>query len=279
MFFDGHTNMKQTYKSAEDRYDFQDKYFGRKVKTRDFPDVLASFIDNGSRILVYHIPGMLRKLYRLASIVAQLSRYRFYASSLLLIYDGDEEVQKQFEERTSLQTRGQGEDRKFPISDLPSSWQGPSQAFPAEAVPKSARSRSMDGTQKKEAAKKKRTGQITIRLIDFAHCTTGDDFKFDLDNEDDDDSFDMRPRATFPPIHPNMADTGFLLGLQSLCLALEKIWRDERQRRANDPESEEEQLDQLNVDPSVWDKLLPDGIVEEATSNGWLGRFDLGEGS
>lgn len=137
----------------------------------------------------------------------------------------------------------------------------------------------MDGTQKKEAAKKKRTGQITIRLIDFAHCTTGDDFKFDLDEDDDDDSFDMRPKATFPPIHPNMADTGFLLGLQSLCLALEKIWRDERHRRANDPGSEEEQLDQLNVDPTVWDKLLPDGIVEEASANGWLGRFDMGEGS
>ena len=43
--------------------------------------------------MVYHIPGILQKIYALAEIVNRLVGYRFYGCSMLFIYDGDPEAQ------------------------------------------------------------------------------------------------------------------------------------------------------------------------------------------
>ncbi|WAR53172.1 hypothetical protein PtB15_2B603 [Puccinia triticina] len=53
---------------------------------------------DGERLLVYQIPGILEQLYRLAQIVSKLARYRFYAASLLFIYDGDQATQQAYQE-------------------------------------------------------------------------------------------------------------------------------------------------------------------------------------
>ncbi|KNF05634.1 hypothetical protein PSTG_01441 [Puccinia striiformis f. sp. tritici PST-78] len=167
----------QVYKVSENKYTFQDKYFGRKIKTQEFVKTLTSFFDDGERILVYQIPRMLKKLYRLASIVAKLTRYRFYASSLLFIYDGERGVQSRYERSLNTGEEGEGEGGE---------------------------------------------GEVNIRLIDFAHCTTGDDFLDPIAPSTEDDP--EKPRASFPPSHPNQPDCGFLLGLKSLCAALKEIW-------------------------------------------------------
>ncbi|WAQ87323.1 hypothetical protein PtA15_8A227 [Puccinia triticina] len=161
----------QVYKVSENRYSFQDKYFGRKVATDQFTPTLANFFHDGERLLVYQIPGMLQKLYRLARIVSKLTRYRFYAASLLFIYDGDRAIQQAYQAHL-----GSG-----------------------------------------SSAEECRRGEVNIRLIDFAHCTTGDDFLGpDAPALGADDDEDDRPRASFPPSHPNQPDCGFLLGLKSL---------------------------------------------------------------
>lgn len=94
----------QVYKTPEDRYVFQDKYFGRSVTIDEFADVLGSFLDDGSAVLAYHIPHILSQLYHLASIIYGLNRFRFYAASLLFIYDGDPEVQAAYRKTVLSQT-------------------------------------------------------------------------------------------------------------------------------------------------------------------------------
>ncbi|GAA5888410.1 hypothetical protein JCM5296_000619 [Sporobolomyces johnsonii] len=282
----------QVYKANEDRYVFQDKYFGRKVTIDDFPSVLASFLHDGTRVLAYHIPHILRQLYHLAEIVYGLDRFRFYAASLLFIYDGDPEVQEAYRRSIFASCAEGSNDRgtKTFSSSLPDSsplgsnaMLGRSISMPTKRRP---RARSVDGQDDdeededgfaSEAAtgqqdlsrqsgagdpdpshphhhhhphngraghrrshhrkKHKVSGAVTIRLIDFAHCTTGDDFippseaaSLSPGLEPGEPAPDGRIVARFPPTHPNQPDLGFLLGLRSLCAALKMIWADEWDR-------------------------------------------------
>ncbi|KAL9480957.1 hypothetical protein ACSS6W_005743 [Trichoderma asperelloides] len=82
----------QVWNSKTQTYDFQDKYFGRKVKAgNEFQAALTKFLYNGVDLhsILHHIPIILRKLSQLEQIVSELRGYRFYAASLLMFYDGD----------------------------------------------------------------------------------------------------------------------------------------------------------------------------------------------
>lgn len=241
--------MYQVYKAVDARYVFQDKYFGRKVTISDFPSVLASFLSNGACVLSYHIPLILRQLYRLAGIVHCLDRYRFYAASLLFIYDGDADVQEKYE--TSLQegvTRAGGGLGEETDANDPDRTEGlsletatttatgrrqhlRSTRNPPPSNPSAHRVPSDTSSPSDSSKRKAVPGAVIIRLIDFAHCTTGDDFV--PPNEDYSprqlDLSDTRIMATFPPTHPNQPDLGFLLGLKSLCAALKMIWAEEEE--------------------------------------------------
>ncbi|GAA6015507.1 hypothetical protein JCM11491_004376 [Sporobolomyces phaffii] len=327
----------QVYKTLEDRYVFQDKYFGRQVSIEDFPDVLGSFLDDGESILAYHIPHILGQLYRLASIVCGLNRFRFYAASLLFIYDGDPEVQAAYRKTVLSQTSNPSPVLKAVSSSMPDPSPLRSMALSSslrdstlhrhdedEEKPR-PRARSADANDeydsnedrhgsratvggregardrppleqgKKESSgrhrhhhhhrrsrskKHKVHGEVTIRLIDFAHCTTGDDFvtpeegaTFDL--EPGEFAPDGRVVARFPPTHPNQPDLGFVLGLRSLCVALKKIWTEEwdkgnlpglqRQLRV-DGEGVWSQIWGLDGPGLVCEGLTPETIYELVTA-------------
>lgn len=82
-------------------------------------------------------------------------------------------------------------------------------------------------------------GEVNIRLVDFAHTTTGQDFvPFPPSLREDtsalgkgyDTPFDPSTGLTmarFPPKHPGTPDMGFLFGLKSICQSLRMVWEDE----------------------------------------------------
>ncbi|PVZ97173.1 hypothetical protein BB558_006880 [Smittium angustum] len=78
----------QVYKASKNMYLYQDKYFGRALDSHTFKRTLLEFLDNGVDILVWHIPPLIRKLFLLFKTVFQMHGFRFYGSSLLLVYDG-----------------------------------------------------------------------------------------------------------------------------------------------------------------------------------------------
>ncbi len=65
-----------------------DKYVGRQINVANFKQSLLSFLDNGSHYLIGHIPVILAKLRSLYEAVLTMTTSRFYASSLLILYDG-----------------------------------------------------------------------------------------------------------------------------------------------------------------------------------------------
>ncbi|KAG0183935.1 hypothetical protein DFQ28_000452 [Apophysomyces sp. BC1034] len=89
------TKEKMRSQTLKCKYNFL--YF-TKLK---FPsrDTLVDYLDNGKGCQTHRIPAIIRKLRHLASIVKTMSDCRFYASSLLMIYDGDPGSQREIDLR------------------------------------------------------------------------------------------------------------------------------------------------------------------------------------
>ena len=130
----------QVWNAKKGAYVFEDKYAGRDIEAGpQFQDALKRFLYDGvtSTSVLRHIPAVLSKLEKLERIIRNLPGYRFYASSLLLLYDASIRVEKQdLQVETEVPKEGKGE------------------RTPHQKIPRS---------------------NIDIKLVDFANCVTGED--------------------------------------------------------------------------------------------------------
>ncbi|CUM45065.1 uncharacterized protein AC631_01342 [Debaryomyces fabryi] len=81
----------QVWNLRHESYYIKDKYFGRKVtKGKDFSKVLSKFLYDGRLIysILSKIPKLIVQLQELYEIFKTLVDYRMYGSSILLMYDG-----------------------------------------------------------------------------------------------------------------------------------------------------------------------------------------------
>ena len=81
----------QVWSPQEGDFTFLDKYVGRTVKAgEEFQQALRRFFYDGvsSSSVIPHILVVLEKIATLEGIIRGLPGYRFYASSLLMMYDG-----------------------------------------------------------------------------------------------------------------------------------------------------------------------------------------------
>ncbi len=222
----------QVYDCVRSAFIFQDKYYGRTVLPSEFAGALARFFFDGERVLMHHVPLILQKIYHLARIVWRLRGYRFYASSLLFIYDGDCDTQRRLEEEFDVRCR-QGCGGTVAPSQMIVGSNVPVDVD--EAASYSIGSSPLLGpmgaghstTGSEVARRRRRKGEINIRIIDFAHCTTGHDYDF----EPHVGSATGLPKARFPPKLTDGPDSGYLFGLQNLARSFEEIWQTERERR------------------------------------------------
>ncbi|KAH7102975.1 hypothetical protein BKA62DRAFT_698213 [Auriculariales sp. MPI-PUGE-AT-0066] len=232
----------QVWNNENQTYGTQNKYAGREIRREEFPQALASFLHDGQRLLVHQIPSILQKLYGLARIINRLKGYRFYGCSLLFIYDGDAEVQDAAlqtarESPTSRSKRGESLDRSSADRNH----------APRQAVLRRVHSEDLlVGPVAKRSHRHRKRGEVNIRIVDFAHTTSGRDYLPFPDGGEPEGAATMQfskgytahidPEsgllyARFPPKHPDTPDHGFLFGLKNLARALEKIWDQERLRR------------------------------------------------
>jgi len=80
----------QVWNTSKQAYHFEDKYKGRDLKAGpEFQSALHRFLfdEQNPKTLLNHIPIILQKLTALEVLIKKLPGYRFYASSLLLLYD------------------------------------------------------------------------------------------------------------------------------------------------------------------------------------------------
>lgn len=214
------------------------------MRKDDFPSVLTSFLHDGERLLVWQIPVILRKVYALARIIYRLKGFRFYGCSLLLIYDGDREAQEAF--RTSSMDSPSSRSKRGESLERQMDNRVPGEA--KDSRPGLRRARSEDllvGSVANRSSRRRKRGELQIRLVDFAHTTTGHDWLpspppslADMEEVTSGKGYqaDVDPEtgliyARFPPHYPDEPDRGFLFGLMNLSESLERIWNEERLRR------------------------------------------------
>lgn len=66
----------------------RNKYYGRKLGVDGFREGLYEFLNNGIRLRTDAIVPLIEKLIELKAVLSNLDTFRFYTSSLLLIYEG-----------------------------------------------------------------------------------------------------------------------------------------------------------------------------------------------
>lgn len=129
----------QTFDKKTQKVAYEDKYFGRDLKAgREFRDALTRFLYDGISYssVARHIPTILRKISKLESMVRRLPGYRFYASSLLMLYDAEPEQSR--EAREAMKNR-------------------------------------VDIAKQKKQEDKVWPPTIELKIVDFANCVTGED--------------------------------------------------------------------------------------------------------
>jgi len=209
----------QVYKTDTKTFEYSDKYKGRKIVASHFKEGLLSFLDNGEKLLVGFIPKIVEKLKTLYSIVEQLTTSRFYASSLMLFYDGawaDEANEANDDNILLLHNSNDYLDHSHPNNDED------------EDDPDSY-------STAKRCLKNK---EVVVHLIDFAHCTNDAHLMVSTDPKKRGDVDITKPMINpitgkeenyilvpFPPTHKG-PDMGYLLGVRNLIMFFEEIYRD-----------------------------------------------------
>ncbi|KAI5757658.1 unnamed protein product [Gulo gulo] len=80
----------QVYQVDKKHFLCKDKYYGRKLSVEGFRQALHQFLHDGTRLRTELLEPIQCQLRALLSVIRSQSSYRFYSSSLLIIYDGQE---------------------------------------------------------------------------------------------------------------------------------------------------------------------------------------------
>ncbi|XP_075997329.1 inositol hexakisphosphate kinase 2-like [Genypterus blacodes] len=78
----------QVYQSDSGQLMFMNKYHGRKLNLPGFKEALFQFFHSGHRLRRELLSPVLRRLRDMQAALEACESYRFYSSSLLIIYDG-----------------------------------------------------------------------------------------------------------------------------------------------------------------------------------------------
>ena len=70
---------------------FHNKYYGRSLSESGFRDELRLFLHNGVRLRTELLTAIIEMLEQLCLVIQTHHSYRFFSSSLLIMYDGAEE--------------------------------------------------------------------------------------------------------------------------------------------------------------------------------------------
>jgi len=78
----------QVYQNSTGKFKCRNKYYGRQLGVEGFREGLIEFLHNGNRLRTDALIPLVEKLLELKAVLQSLDTFRFYTSSLLLIYEG-----------------------------------------------------------------------------------------------------------------------------------------------------------------------------------------------
>jgi len=176
----------QTFNAKTKETHYEDKYFGRDLKAgREFREALTRFLYDGISYssVAKHIPTILERISKLESMVRRLPGYRFYASSLLMIYDAEPHKSEKAKEYAAKKV--------------------------AESKKRATGAAGEGGKTNKRTELTFEAPPIQLKMCDFANCVQAED--------------PLPPGANYPPQHFGDVDRGYLRGLRTLKMYLRRI--------------------------------------------------------
>lgn len=124
----------------------RNKYYGLKLCEEGFKEELITFLHNGQQFRTELIEPLLYKLRKLHKVIEKQHSFRFYSSSLLLMYEGhvdsNDEVSNKVKEQENGRSKQEHLSRNSSSSSLNKNGQCPSHRC-----------------------------KVDVRMIDFAHTT------------------------------------------------------------------------------------------------------------
>ena len=93
----------QVYKPNLGRFMCRDKYHGQELCEEGFKEELITFLHNGQQFRTELIEPLRYKLQKLHKVIEKQHSFRFYSSSLLLMYEGHIDETKEQENGRSKQ--------------------------------------------------------------------------------------------------------------------------------------------------------------------------------
>ena len=81
----------QRYDVAASRWDMRDKYEGRKLTQDGFMAALRDFFHNGNELRLAVMSAVLARLVLMRATLQQVKAWKFYSSSLLIVFEGSME--------------------------------------------------------------------------------------------------------------------------------------------------------------------------------------------
>ncbi|XP_028823034.1 inositol hexakisphosphate kinase 1 isoform X2 [Denticeps clupeoides] len=184
----------QVYQTDTGHYLCRNKYYGRGLSIEGFRHALFQFMHNGSQLRRDLFEPILSKLRSLKAVLERQASYRFYSSSLLIIYEGKGLEPHSWPKTDTLSAEKDalsGPEAAL-VSQPPAEATVPTQEQPTSTVP-----HTLTDTRPPQAP------SVDVRMIDFAHST----FKGFRDDQ---------------TVHDG-PDRGYVLGLESLIKILESI--------------------------------------------------------
>ena len=76
------------FQVSTNKYLCRNKYYGRSLTDDGLRQSLTQFFHNGERLRIDILHPLLNRLTQLKDVIARLNSFRFFTSSLLIIYDG-----------------------------------------------------------------------------------------------------------------------------------------------------------------------------------------------
>ncbi|KAG7326456.1 hypothetical protein KOW79_009857 [Hemibagrus wyckioides] len=187
----------QVYQSNSGQLMFMNKYHGRKLTLSGFKEALFQFFHDGRRLRRELLSPVLRRLREMQAALEACESYRFYSSSLLIIYDGDPPCSRRSTEDRLSDEEGEEDEEEEEEEEE----QG------AFGFPHSTGGASGSSNSGASSGAKSRSGNsrpvVDVRMIDFAHTT-------------------CRHYGEDSVVHEGQ-DTGYIFGLQNLITIISQL--------------------------------------------------------
>lgn len=193
------------YQSDSGQLMFMNKYHGRKLTLAGFKEAIYQFFHDGRRLRHELLSPVLRRLREMQAALEACESYRFYSSSLLIIYDGDPP-------RTPTRPRHrggeEGDEDEPSDEDEEEEEEGGAYGFPRSSSAGGSAGVAGGSSNSGSSRSSHSTGEasnpaVDVRMIDFAHTT-------------------CRHYGEDSVVHEGQ-DSGFIFGLQNLITIISQL--------------------------------------------------------